>query len=44
MKFSEIISHIKDKQYKQEFEELYNTLKKKQWIIINKFIIMPKAL
>ena len=27
MKFSEIISHIKDKQYKQEFEELYNTLK-----------------
>ena len=27
MKFSEIIFHIKDKQYKQEFEELYNTLK-----------------
>ena len=27
MKFSEIISHIKDTQYKQEFQELYNTLK-----------------
>ena len=33
MKFSEIISHIKDKQYKQEFEELYNTLKRNNGLL-----------
>lgn len=27
MKFAQIIANIKDKQYKQEFEELYSTLK-----------------